>query len=356
MMKRTGVLMVGSVPGASADDVFTRLAAALPGRLPAIPDGETGDRWNYIGWQLQRFPREARRAELGGTQLVDSGLSNFTISDIQPTGYDEMALASYADLTRLRQQGTIPSNIPFQICLPSPYSVLVGHLKPEMAVTIEPLYEQRFAEALDNIVAKIPHHDMIIQWDLCFEMTAIEFDRGRLTEARHQAYFAEPVLTGLVNRIKRLSERIPKDVKLAFHLCYGDLKHKHFIEPEDTSRLVEIANALLAHEIIGTRTAWIHLPVPKDRTDPGYFSSISGLELNRHSRVSGAATPYLYLGLVHANDEAGTWERIETAAANIPFPFGVATECGLGRTPPEDIDSILQICRDASTERVKESL
>ena len=71
-MKPTGVLMVGSVPGASPQEVFTRLTTALPGRLQAVPDGETGERWNYIGWQLQRFPRVARRNELGGIPLPES--------------------------------------------------------------------------------------------------------------------------------------------------------------------------------------------------------------------------------------------------------------------------------------------
>ena len=51
--------MVGSVPGVSAQDVFKRLTTSLPGRLQAVPDGETGEPWNYIGWQLQRFPRRS---------------------------------------------------------------------------------------------------------------------------------------------------------------------------------------------------------------------------------------------------------------------------------------------------------
>ncbi|KAI1084252.1 hypothetical protein F5B20DRAFT_288566 [Whalleya microplaca] len=355
-MKPTGVLMVGSVPGASPEEVFTRLTTALPGRLQAVPDGETGERWNYIGWQLQRFPLVARRNELGGIPLPESGsgLPAFTLEDIKPTAYDEVALSSYNELKRLREQNIIPSNVRFQIGLPSPYSVLIGHVKPELVNAIEPLYEQRFAETLDHIVTNIPHDDVVIQWDLCFEMTALEFDQGRFTETRHQAYFSSPngVLQGLVDRVARLCERIPKDVKFAFHLCYGDLRHKHFVEPHDTSLLVELANALLARETLGPRTEWIHLPVPKERTDPEYFSPLTGLKLDG----SGSKPPYIYLGVVHANDEAGTKKRIETAQATVPFSFGVATECGLGRTPPEEIDSILHICKEVTAERLQEKL
>ncbi|RYC60714.1 hypothetical protein CHU98_g5478 [Xylaria longipes] len=355
-MKPTGVLMVGSIPGASPQEVFTRLATGLPGRLLTVPDGETGERWNWIGWQLGRFPTVARRNELGGTPLPDSGsgLPTFTLEDIEPTGYDEAALSSYAEFKRLRQQNIIPSNVRFQISLPSPYSVLNGHLKPEASIAIEPLYEQRFAESIDRIVTEIPHDDIVIQWDLCFEMTALEFEHGRLLETRHSSYFSSPkgLVHGLVDRLVRLSERIPRDVKIAFHLCYGDLGHKHFIEPQDTSLLVELANALLARETLGPRTEWIHLPVPKGRTDSEYFLPLTGLKLDS----SGSKSPYLYLGVVHANDESGTKKRIETAQASIPFPFGVSTECGLGRTPPEEIDSVLRICTEVTAEHILEDL
>ncbi|KAI1139218.1 hypothetical protein F5Y05DRAFT_341571 [Hypoxylon sp. FL0543] len=350
MTKPTGVLMVGSVPGTSPQEVFTRLVTALPSRLQAVPDGEIGERLNYIGWQLERFPPVTRRIELGGTPLPGSGseLPTFTLEDIKPTAYDEVALSSYAEFKRLRQQGIIPSDVRFQIGLPSPFNVLIGHVKPELINAIEPLYEQRLAETIDHIVANILHDDVVIQWDLCFEMMALEFDRGRLTNSRFQAYFpsAGGVLQGLVDRVARLCERIPRDVRIAFHLCYGDLGHKHFIDPQDTSLLVEFANALLARETIGPRTEWIHLPVPKERTDSDYFAPLTSLKIDS----SGSKAPHVYLGLVHANDEAGTKKRIETAQATVPFPFGVATECGLGRTPPEEIDGILQICRDVSAE------
>ncbi|KAI1260916.1 hypothetical protein F5Y18DRAFT_217431 [Xylariaceae sp. FL1019] len=354
-MEPTGVLMVGSVPGASSEEVFTRLAAALPGRLQAVPDGETGERGNYIGWQLQRFPRIAWRSELGGPPLPESKSAQptFTLADIKPTAYDDVALASYAVFKRLRQKQKIPSGVRFQIGLPSPYDVLAGHLKPEVANAIEPLYEQRFADTLDRIVAEIPHDDLVIQWDLCFVVTALEYDLGRLQHPLHKPYFSSPggVLQGLVDRVVQQCEHVPADVKLAFHLCYGDLGHKHFIEPQDTAHLVELANALLARETIGSRTEWIHLPVPRDRKDADYFAPLTALKLD-----SAGSNPRIYLGVVHANDEAGTQERIKAAQATVPFPFGVATECGLGRTPTQEIDSILRISKEVSAEWGQENL
>ncbi|KAI0156822.1 hypothetical protein GGR57DRAFT_511174 [Xylariaceae sp. FL1272] len=354
-MRPTGVLMVGSVPGASKEEVFLRLATALPGRLQAIPDGEVGERGNYVLWQMQCFPSIARRNALGGTPLSQAGsdLPIFTLADISPTGYDEAALSSYAEFRRLRQQNVISPNVRFQIGLPSPYNVLTVHVKPELIDAIEPLYEQRFIEMIGNIVAHIPHNDMVIQWDLALEMMTLEANRGRGIHDQYKPFFRVGAdLQSLVDRVARLCERIPMDVPLAFHLCYGDLYHTHFVEPLDTSLLVELANSLLARPTLGPRTQWVHLPVPKNRTDSDYFAPLKNLNLDD----SGSTPPYVYLGLVHADDEPGTKKRIETAQATVPFSFGVSTECGLGRTPPGEIDGILHLCRDMSARHLQENL
>ncbi|KAI1097079.1 hypothetical protein F4804DRAFT_217412 [Jackrogersella minutella] len=185
------------------------------------------------------------------------------LADIKPTAYDEAALSSYAEFERLREHNIIPSNVRFQIVLASPYNVLIGNIKPELLNAIALLYEQCFAESINHILTGFPHDDMVIQWDLCFEVMALEFDQGRLIDRLHESYFSLPggVLQGLVDRVVRICEQIPKDIKIAFHLCYGDLQHKHFIEPQDTSLLVELANALLARETLDPQTQWIHLPV-----------------------------------------------------------------------------------------------
>jgi hypothetical protein len=44
------VHLVGSVPMASAREVFETVGAALGSRLRSIPDGETGRRLDWITW------------------------------------------------------------------------------------------------------------------------------------------------------------------------------------------------------------------------------------------------------------------------------------------------------------------
>ena len=45
------ILLVGSVPLGSAEQVFATCAEALDGRVKRLPDGETGPRTNWIAWQ-----------------------------------------------------------------------------------------------------------------------------------------------------------------------------------------------------------------------------------------------------------------------------------------------------------------
>ena len=42
--------LVGSVPMANAQDVFARVSAALGARVKRLPDGETGERGDWITW------------------------------------------------------------------------------------------------------------------------------------------------------------------------------------------------------------------------------------------------------------------------------------------------------------------
>ena len=92
----------------------------------------------------------------------------------------------------------------------------------------------------------IPHKDLCIQWDICTEM--IIWD-GQMPDRYPNVGLSHPEIMA---RVKRLSAKVPKDVELGFHLCYGDLDGKHFVDPRDAEKMVDLANALaktVAHPI-----------------------------------------------------------------------------------------------------------
>ena len=333
-----GVHFVGSVPLSSTEEVFTKLCKALPGRLVTIPDGETGTRGNYIGWELERFPKETHEFFLGGVPLPEGHSGIFTQEDIKPSQYDIAAIESYQKFVALRNKGIIPANVRFQVSLPAPLACIQGHLRNEFHAQLEPFYEKRIYDAIQSIINTIPAKDLAIQFDLCFEVSALEYERGRLTGEFFRPHFT-PIREGVLERVKRVCALVPEEVALGLHLCYGDYGHQHFIEPVDTGLLVDFANDV-AHAIQPHPVAWVHMPVPKNRDDREYFAPLERLDIGSDGR--------LYLGLVHPYDEEGTRRRIE-AARSVVADFGVATECGMGRTPPEELDSILQISKAVTT-------
>lgn len=338
-MPAIGVHLVGSIPLPTEAEAFQKVATALPGRLLSIPDGEPKERGNYIGWQLDAFPKDAIQYILGGTDPVAN--RKFSLSDIGPSNFDTAALRSYEIFTDLRAKGVIPEGVRLQVCLPPPLNCIQGHTRRELHKELEPLYEQRVVEALNVIVSKIPAKDLAIQWDVCFEIAALEYERGRIKDSFLKASFFEahfsPVKPGILERLARLSKHVPANIPLGFHLCYGDFMHQHFTEPQDLGLLVDLANGIT--ESLERPVHWFHMPVPKNRDDLAYFSPLKDLKTDAR----------LFLGLVHANDEDGTRRRIETAQKVLGNrEFGVATECGMGRTPAEELDSILQISKNVT--------
>ena len=63
---------------------------------------------------------------------------------------------------------------------------------------------------------------------------------------------------------------------LGFHFCYGDLAHRHLVEPADLSLSVRMAN--LAISSAKRSIAWVHMPVPINRSDDAYFAPLRELK------------------------------------------------------------------------------
>jgi ubiquinone/menaquinone biosynthesis C-methylase UbiE len=336
-MAAHGAHLVGSVPLASAEAVFTALARELGDRLRRLPDGETGPRSDWIVWQLPVFTSQPRLevvppAPDGWRPLPRVRLEDGARAEdvrFEALGYADAALASYRVFARLKRDGQVPVACRFQVCLPTPLAPISAFVVPEDQGRLEPAYEARLLEELALIVEHVPHDQLAIQWDTNFELGMLE--------GVFPVWF-EDVRGGILERLLRLSRRVPADVELGYHLCYGDVQHRHFKEPADARKPTEIANALAAS--LGRPLNWIHLPVPRNRADDAYYAPLADLRLRAETE--------LYLGLVHHTDGAeGTARRIAVAGRFVPR-FGIATECGWGRRPPATIPELLRIHREVS--------
>ena len=353
---------VGGIPGADAEAVFRSCGPVLGDRIAALPDGETGRRRSWIAFlaqgALDQHPHlnaVSRPKPVGsvendvrgpGDDWVPSGWDDYWSFSVEPgvtaiefesLGYAEHALASYATFSKLQDEGVIASGVRFQVCLPLAESALRWFVQQRRDYEIiEPGYNAALQREIQTIVDAIPHDRLCIQWDVCMEVIAAELDdyTGEVPLAWR---LEDTPIERWQTALAKMSPHIPEAVTVGLHLCYGDLGHKHMVEPKDLTRSVEMAN--IGVNNAGRRIDFVHMAVPRERSDDAYFAPLKDLNI-------GDAMPFL--GLVHHTDgEAGTRARIQ-AAKKVIDRFGVATECGLSRRPPgQQLDRLLEIHCDA---------
>jgi hypothetical protein len=331
------VHLVGSIGLDTVEDVFRTVGKELGPHLKRIPDGEVGGRKLWISWQYPLLRASTfLRPDPSGKVRPTNRFALLTLGEgVAPAdvhfgelGYMREARASYLDFLAARERGELPNNIRLQVCLPTPFAVVSSVVVPEALAAVEAAYEKAMIAEVAALCRHIPHRDLCIQWDLCNEMVVWD---GQKTDA---VPFADEPRDKIMARMQRLCAAIPDDVELGLHLCYGDFAGKHFIEPKDAAAMVDFANAL--SRAIPHKLAYVHMPVPVDRSDDAFHRPFRDLKLN-----AGTA---LFLGVVHAKDGAeGTKGRIAAAQRYAP-DFGIATECGMARARSEEtVRSLLKI-------------
>ena len=144
----------------------------------------------------------------------------------------------------------------FQVCLPTPMSVIYAFCTARDVAAIETAYEKAMIARSRGDVPAIPHsrslHPVgcLPRHDHLGRSAAGPVPAGeRLQGGNHRAHRAASAAA------------VPVDVELGFHLCYGDFGGKHFFDPVTARHLVDIANAIA--QARPAQVAYIHLPVPR---------------------------------------------------------------------------------------------
>jgi hypothetical protein len=176
-MSARNVYLVGSVPMADAATVFESVSAALGPNLLTLPDGETGERLDWITWlepvfrdnpafelspevfQLHSHAAKHRRYQLKpGVSIKDVRFDNLFYADV--------AKKSYATFAALKRAGKIPAHVKFQIDLVPAHSVIWLFVQESLQRDIDPIYNDAVLREIDKIAAALPHEDIAIQFDI----------------------------------------------------------------------------------------------------------------------------------------------------------------------------------------------
>lgn len=344
-MDRAGRLhLIGSIPLDNSEEVFRSLSAELGPFLSRMPDGETGERSRWVYFQRQMLldhpameidptvpPYKFIQWDGKVVREVEQvrfkpGVDPATV--MFETGYDKAALASWATFQRLRAAGAIPGHMRFQVCLPTPQASGYLYVSGPARETYFNVYERALKAALAGIVTAIPADDLSIQWDVCQEVLAFE----NYFEDRPAHY-----KTQIFEMLGRLGDAVPAGVEMGYHLCYGSPRDEHLVQPRDAAILVEMMKGIAA--ATKRRIDFLHIPVPKSRTDEAYYGPLEGWEKPEGTR--------LYLGLLHYDDDAGDRARVAVARRFVD-DFGLSAECGWGRTEPGRLPGLLKSHRVAA--------
>ena len=326
--------LVGSIPLYDAEMVFRNVSSVLGDHLCRMPDGETGKRigWikflqNYLNNQHPEMETDTETPPLqwrqwDGLLLREIPLAKFK-KGVDPknvtfnTGYAEDGIKSFSIFDKLQSEGSIPKNIKFQICIPTPLAPGYNFISPDAQDDFIPVYTDHIIGEVVAIANELPQNRICIQWDVCQEVLMWEnyYDYNRPN-------YKEEIFSIL----GKIGNAVPEPVELGYHLCYGSPKDEHLIQPKDTANMVEMAHGILSS--VKRRIQFFHFPVPKERDDDAYFEPLEKLHLPQNTDF--------YLGLIHYNDKLGDERRLKKALLHVKVD-GIGSECGWGRADPERV-------------------
>ena len=209
------------------------VAARVPSGLRRIPDGETGDRGNWIVFQLQRFlqlpwlvpVRPVDAAEASYEQLPQLRLADGVdpAEAVWPDlGYADAYLGSYRVFAALHAQGVIPAGVRFQVEYPTPLASIGIYIAPGQRPALLASYERAMFADLGRLLSEIPLGEVAVQWDV-----AVEF--GVLEEAFPPG--GAEAFDAIAAALARCIGQVPAEIPAGLHLCYGDYGHQHFTQP-----------------------------------------------------------------------------------------------------------------------------
>ncbi|HEX9463027.1 MAG TPA: hypothetical protein VGB82_10555 [Alphaproteobacteria bacterium] len=342
------LLLVGSIPLDTVEDVFSTFGRPLGQYLSAMPDGEVGPRSHWIsrvhyqvlaihpGLEVLQHPRPDDGVERvnphdstdGWKFRVRPGVADIRFgSPGWRLGFARDALNSYFVFKTLRERGVLPRHLRFQVSLPMVNSVTPPRIIPDAAdrEKVRRGYEAATRAELDTIIEKIPPGDLAIQWDCA---TEVQDAYGAV-----QGLPKEGAIERNLGQIRALSSQIPAGVALGYHFCFGTLGGWPRFAPDDLGQTVTLANA--AVEASGRRVDWIHIPL-LDTSEERFFAPLAGLQ-PKGARV--------YLGAIHNMGRFA--ERVRLARKYVA-DFGVAAFCGFGRIPPAEMPRVLEEHRQAA--------
>lgn len=319
------VHLVGTVPAADATAAFDLFAATVGDHLPTwIPDGETGDRQDWILRIIEnlrhhpdlRLVRDGDWSDYEATPAFAVARGrNFTTLDFDYTTYFNESWPAFLDFRAKHGDHHI-----LQVGIPGHIDLALGAFgfKPGAAL-------RNLAPFRDATVREITKIHAIAGDDVLFQL---EIPIPLILLTRLPAPLRPLVARRMAAELMKVVRRSPAGTRFGIHLCYGDMNHKSMGDPDDAGSLVQLANAIVAAWPAAQRLDFIHAPFARGAEppplEPDFYAPLERLRLPADVRFAA--------GMVH---EALSVDEMKELRDRVERLMGrtvdVGASCGLGR-------------------------
>jgi hypothetical protein len=335
------VHLVGTIPAASAEAALAFANEVLGDSLgPAVPDGETGDRLDWVNRLVQNL-RTNPQLELASDGDFSSYENTpafkvrkgakFTAVDLD---YFDEFTASWPAFQEF--QSTRP-DVSFQIGLPGHIDlsfISFGFNLPRGLRNLRP-FRKASVEEIER-VSGVAGDAVVYQLEVPIELILL---------TKLPAVLRPLATRFLAREALKLVEDAPEGTRFGLHLCYGDLNHESMGDPKDAGPLVRFSNALVKRWPAGKPLEFIHAPFALGKLPPvldrSHYEPLADIDLPEGARFIA--------GFIH---EGRTVEELigirDTIEGIMGHTVDVAASCGLGRRDEARARRNLELSREVA--------
>ena len=323
------VHLVGSIPTDDAEQAMRTVAQRLGDRIRMLPDGETGERRNWVVHiveSLRTHPdlevaRQGDWSDYDHATRLKVRAHHRLRGDALDFGHVAAFDASLPVFSQIRADTGL-NDLAFQVGIPGDLDIALFTLGPVGAFRHRRAFMDATLREIHTIHGKAGS-SVVFQLELPVELVFVTQMPRLLRPA---------MATFLARGVRRLARLSPQGARFGIHLCLGDLGNKALGRMWDAQLLVVLANAILRSWPSGRPLEYVHAPLaagddPAPR-DEAFYQPLSQLRLPADVRFIA--------GFVHEASSADEHRRIlGVIEGQLGCRVDVATACGLGRRTPE---------------------
>lgn len=321
--------LVGSIPLGSPEEAMTAALERLGPHLRWLPDGETGERRNWIVHIIDSFrehpdlelAREGRWTDYDDVPRFRIRRGHSLSAESLDFGHVAAFERSFPTFLELRERYG-REDLAFQLGIPGDFDLALFTLGPLGAFRHRAAFTDATVAAI-RTVHEQAGGDVVFQVEVPAELVFV---------AKTPPPVRQPMAAYLARGITALAAAAPRGARFGVHLCVGDMEHRALGRMRDVAPMVDLANGIAKAWPAGRLLEFVHAPFAAAVEPPPnqrrFYSPLQDLRL--------PAGVEFVAGFVHEAHPLHAQQALrDHLDALVGDPVAVATACGLGRRAAE---------------------